>query len=333
MASPITRMLDVHAHHYPDVYLNACRQPGSGFEHYVRDDGRLVVLQDGAVSLAAPQPMPSVQQRLAAMDAAGIEKQVISLSAPNVFRLPLPVRQEIAKASNDEYGRMAADSGGRLLTFASLPLPDLEPALAELDRVAAMDHVVGIILCTTIDRRPLDDPGFAPLLEELSRRKTVVFVHPTTPCCTDNVREYALALALDYLAETTNAIARLVYSGTMERYSGIRWIFGHLGGTTPFLIHRFDNYYQQFPECREHLHRPPSEVLRSVYFDTVTTHVPALKCALSTFDVSQMLFGTDYPHVPGGMVRFRDTLVGAGLGDEDLARVGWSNAAELLGVG
>lgn len=329
-------LVDVHSHHYPDAYLDACRRADSGFDWYLRDDGRLVVLQDGAVALAVPQPLPDRAHRLGMMDEAGIDVQVLSVSAPNVFRLPEPVRVPLTAALNDELADEAAGSHGRLRCFASLPLPDVDAARAEARRALALDGVVGLVVCTTIDRRTLDDPLFTPLWADLDEAGAVVFVHPTTGCCTEGVREFAMSLALDFLAETTNAIGRLVYSGTFERFPGIKWIFSHLGGTTPFLMHRFDNYFGQFPECRANIDRPPSEILRSVHFDTVTTNIPALRCALDTFAPDQLLFGTDYPHVPGGLQVFVDTLDraagDAGLDGGARSLVESGNATRLLGL-
>lgn len=328
----MTELIDVHAHHYPGVYLDACRRPDSGLESYVRDDGRLVVLQDGAVALAAPQPLPNMEHRLGRMDDAGIGTQLVSVSAPSVYRLPDSYRAEVARDSNDELIDYARSAGGRLGVLATLPLPDVDAALAELDRVLALPTVAGVFLCTTIDRRTLDEPFLRPLFEELSRREVAVMVHPTVACCTDGIREYALALGLDYMAEVTNAVARLVYSGTFDRFRGIRWVFTHLGGTVPFVIHRFDNYFRQFPECREHIDRAPSEILRDVHFDTVTTHGPALACALETFSTDQLLFGTDYPHVPGGLDVFTSTLRSVVTREEDLAAIGAGNARRLFAL-
>jgi predicted TIM-barrel fold metal-dependent hydrolase len=328
----MTDLIDVHAHHYPSTYLEACRRPDSGMESYTREDGRLVVLQDGAVALAAPQPMPTLDERLATMDEAGVGVQVLSISAPNVYRFPASWRIPLTSDLNDEIAQLARDSGGRLKNFVSLPLPDVDAALAELERASGLEGTVGVMLTTTLDRHTLDDPRFAPLLEELSRRKSVVLVHPTTACSTDGIREYALALGLDFLAETTNCIGRLTYSGSFDRYPGISWIFSHLGGTVPFLMHRLDNYFHQFPECREHIDRLPSEILRSIYVDTVSTHVPAIKCALETFEIDQFVFGTDYPHVPGGLTRFTSTLASVGLSDLDYAAIAHGNAAKLLGI-
>jgi aminocarboxymuconate-semialdehyde decarboxylase len=170
------------------------------------------------------------------------------------------------------------------------------------------------------------------LWEELSRRRTVVFVHPTTGCCTEGTREFALSLALGFLAETTIAIGRLVYSGTFERHAGIRWIFSHLGGTTPFLVHRFDNYAVQFPEARQHITKRPSEYLSELTFDTVSTHPEALRCAFATFGPQRFVFGTDYPHVPGDLRVFVEVLRASGLDPEQAALVGHRNARTLLGV-
>jgi predicted TIM-barrel fold metal-dependent hydrolase len=324
-------LVDVHSHHYPTMYLDAVRRD-SGFDHYVRDDGRLVVLQDKAVALAVPQPLPTMDDRLQKMDSAGVELQVMSISAPSVFRLPAAVRIPLTRDLNDELRELTGESRGRLKVFASLPLPDVEASLEEIARVSDADQVVGFAICTTIDRMTLDDPRLAPVWEELDRRKSVVFVHPTTGCCTEGVREFALSLALDFLAETTNAIGRMIYSGSFEKYQRIKWIFTHLGGTIPFVFHRLDNYATQFPECREHINAKPSEIVRRLYFDTVTTHPPALKCALETLTADRLLFGTDYPHVPGGLEVFVKTLGSVGMSDEELKAVGSSNARRLLGL-
>ena len=291
-----------------------------------------MILQDGAVAAAVPQPLPGPSHRLGLMDEAGVAVQVLSISAPNVFRLPAGVRAPLTRDLNDELTAMADGAGGRLRVFANLPLPDVDQSLAELDRVLGRDGMVGVMVCTTIDRRTLDDGLFGPLWEELDRRSAAVFVHPTTPCCTEGVRDFALSLALDFLAETTNAIGRLVYSGVFERYRRIRWIFSHLGGTTPFVVHRFDNYARQFPEARANITEPPSEYLRRLSFDTVSTHAEAMRCAFATFDPGQFVFGTDYPHVPGGLQIFVDTLRAAGLSPSDQARVAHQIAAALLDI-
>ena len=150
------------------------------------------------------------------------------------------------------------------------------------DRALGLPGVVGIVLCSNLNGISLDDDRLGPVYEELSRRETTVFVHGNVPCSTEGLREYALALAMGFMADPLFAVGRLVYSGTIDRYPGINWIFSHLGGTVPFVLPRYDNYYKQFPECREKISRPPSEIIGELYFDTCTMHPPALRCAVDT---------------------------------------------------
>jgi aminocarboxymuconate-semialdehyde decarboxylase len=327
-----TGLIDVHSHHYPDSYLDACRRPDSGFTYYTRRDGRLIVLQDGGVGLAVPQPLPPLEHRIEMMDAAGVDVQVLSVSAPNVFRFPESLRIPLTRDLNDEFSELAGTAGGRLRVFVSVPLPAIDAALEELDRALALPHAVGVVVCSNIDRINLDDERFAPVWEELSRRGTTVFCHPTVACCTDGLREYAMSLAMGFMADTMYALGRLAYSGTIDRFPGIKWIFTHLGGAVPFVLPRYDNYYKQFPECSERIDRPPSEIMRDVYYDTVTMHVPALRCAIDTLGVDRLVFGSDYPHVPGGIDRFVTVLNSVGLTEQELTRIGRTTAEELLGL-
>lgn len=325
-------LIDVHSHHYPDAYLDACKREDSGFTHYYRDDGRLIVLQEGGVALAAPQPMPPPEHRIQMMDDAGVRVQILSVSAPNVFRFPRETRIPLTRDVNDEFADAVKGSDGRLRMFASLPLPDVDEALAELERVADLPGVLGIVLCSNLDGMMLDDERLAPVYEELSRRGTTVFVHGNVPCSTEGLREYAMSLAMGFMADPLVSIGRLVYSGTVDRYSGIDWLFTHLGGTVPFVLPRYDNYFKQFPENREKISRPPSEIIRELYFDTCTMHPPALRCAVDTLGADRLLFGSDYPHVPGGIDRFVTILNSIGLSEEELEMIGSGTAARLLGL-
>jgi aminocarboxymuconate-semialdehyde decarboxylase len=330
--SDVAGLIDIHAHHYPDAYLDACKRENSGFTHYFRADGRLIVLQDGGVTLAAPQPLPPMEHRIEMMDKAGVDIQVLSVSAPNVYRFPESLRIPLTRDINDSFVDLTGASGGRLRLFASLPLPNVDEALKELDRVLGLPNVVGITLCSNIDGHTLDEELFVPVWEELSRRGTTVFVHASVPGCTDGLREYAMALAMGFMADPLITIGRLIYSGTIDRFNGINWVFSHLGGAIPFVLPRYDNYYAQFPECSEKIERPPSELIRDLYFDTCTMHAPALRCSLDTLDISQMVFGSDYPHVPGGIDRFVTVLSSMGLSDVDFELVGRQTAARLIGM-
>ena len=131
-------------------------------------------------------------------------------------------------------------------------------------------------------------------------------------------------LTLLFAAPMTWAISRFEFRGRRMATALV---------TIPFVLPRYDNYYRQFPECRENIERPPSEIMRELYYDTVTMHAPALKCALETLGPEQLVFGSDYPHVPGGIDRFVTVLESVGMSEEHLEMVGRSNALDLIGLG
>jgi predicted TIM-barrel fold metal-dependent hydrolase len=324
-------IIDVHAHHYPERFLQLCCRPDSRLE-YREGGGRLLVLQDGAVVLACARPMPPVSHRLAMMDEAGIDVQVLSLSAPNVYRFAHHVRESVTRELNNDLVEEASKAPERLRVLASLPLPDLNASRRELERVLGLSGVVGITLCTTIDGLPLDSPTLVPLWQALHELEVAVLIHPTVGCSTQGLEDFALSLVVGFVAETTTAIARLLFSGVLERYPAIRWIFTHAGGSVPFIVNRFDTYAMQFPDCRDAVSRKPSEILSRLHFDTVTTHGPALRCAVETFGPGQFLFGSDYPHVPDGLVPFVDVLDELELGHSGRLSIERGNASRLLGV-
>ena len=267
------------------------------------------------------------------MDEAGVDMQVLSVSAPNVFRFPEALRVPLTRDLNDEFSDLAGGAGGRLRVFASLPLPAVDAALEELDRALALPHVVGIVVCSNIDRINLDDERFSPVWEELSRRGTTVFCHPTVACCTDGLREYAMSLAMGFMADTMFAVGRLAYAGTFDRFPGIRWIFTHLGGTIPFVLPTLRQLLPAVPrvpgEDRPARRRRSCE---SCTTTPCTMHAPALRCAVDTLGTERLVFGSDYPHVPGGIDRFVTVLNSVGLSADELAMIGRGTAAGLIGL-
>lgn len=323
-------VIDVHSHHYPEVFVDACRDSSSGLTTSERSDGGLAVFRDGAVTLVVPQPVPSVETRLAALDQSGIHVQLLSLSAPNVYSFPAASRGALTRAVNDEFLSLFAESGGRLQSLVSLPLPDVAGALLEFDRVIGAPGVAGVFLCTTVNGRPLDDEAFQPLLHAMSEAGTTVLVHPTVGCAA-NQREFALSLNIGFMAETTACIARLLFSGAFERFPGITWVFSHLGGSLPFLHHRIDKAKRAFGDWQRPLARDPLETLGDLYFDTVSDHAPALVCAVSTYGAGSLVFGTDYPHGPGDL-RKPLAFVRGTLDREVLDGVLGRTAAEIFAI-
>ncbi len=325
----MTGVIDLHVHYYTDAYLRAVEDAPSIRAYRRPEDGRFVAMWRGGVALTVPQPHPGIDQRLEMMDQAGIEIQVLSVPSPSVYFLDAVGSERLAHQVNEEFAEICRDYPGRFRGLASLPMHSVDLALDVLAHALDQLKLDGIMILTNIDGVPLDDLRFERFWEEAHERSLLVYVHPTVPEA-QHMSDYALAIGVGFLGDTNLAIARLTYSGIFERYPRIRWIFSHLGGTLPFMLPRLDNYHRQFPECREKAPRLPSEYIRGLVFDTASSHRPAIRCAVDTLGVDRLVFGSDYPHVPGGVDPFLSALDATGATGLDLEKIVKVRAQALL---
>jgi aminocarboxymuconate-semialdehyde decarboxylase len=322
-------IVDLHVHYYVPEYVEAIKEAPS-LKTYTRDDGRIVALWRGGVALTVPQPHPGVAERIEMMDALGIDIQVLSVPSPSAYFLEDEAARLLAATVNDGFAEIVRHHPNRFRALAVLPLLDIDDSIDELERSIAELGMAGTMILTNVDGEPLDSPRLEPFWQRAHELRALVYVHPTLPAVTAGLEDYGLAIGLGFFADTNLALARLTFGGVFERYPGIRWVFSHLGGTVPFLLPRLDNYYQQFPECREHISRPPSSYLGELLYDTASTHVPALRCTCETFGSGHLVFGSDYPHVPGGSGPYLGALDELDLAPDERRDVLGERALRLL---
>lgn len=299
-------IVDLHVHFYTDTYVSAVKDAETVYK-YRREDGRLVAKWRSGVALTVVDPHPGPQERVEMMDEVGIQTQVLSVPSPNCYFLDPAPAEHLARSVNSELAEICREHPGRFESLAMLPLHDVDRALATLETALSDLGMKGTMILTNIDGVPLDDESLEPFWEAANELDLLVYVHPTVPDAAHH-DTYALAIAVGFFSESTLAIARLAYSGVFERYPRIRWVFSHLGGTIPFMLPRLDSYWRQFEDCRENCPRPPSEYIEKLTFDTASKHVPAMQCAVDTLGWGRLVFGSDYPHVPGGTKPYLDVL-------------------------
>lgn len=293
--------IDVHNHYYPEEYLEAIRRMDSPISLSTDEEGREVMLSDGSRIVTLTPPMTDLDVRLEDMDRAGIDTQVLSLSAPNVNFLEGEEALKLARVCNDAFAEIN-EQHGRFAPLASVPLQDPELAVTEAERAITELGLNGFIVGSNINGVQLNDDGFEQFFETVDRLDVPVFIHPMTPAGNSVMREYRLAPLVGFENEITLAISRLVFDGVLERHD-LDIHLAHLGGTVPYLIERLNNGYRAYPECREHIDELPGSYLEDVYYDTVSFHPPALRCALDSVGVEQLILGSDYPHVIGDIDR------------------------------
>lgn len=231
---------------------------------------------------------------IAYMDRGGVSTSLISITMPGVWFGDNAEARRLGRECNEYGAKMASDYRGRFGLFATLPLPDIEGSLREIEYAFDTLKADGVGILTNHGDKWLGDPHFAPVFEELNRRRAVVYTHPTVASCCYSLVPDVGEQAIEYGTDTSRAIASLLVSGAAVRYRDIRFIFSHAGGTMPFLIHRFRGLGGG---NRTALPNGAVEELRRFYYDTAQAYEPAPMAALSkVVPISQIVFGTDNPY-------------------------------------
>ncbi|MEX1157654.1 MAG: amidohydrolase family protein [Thermomicrobiales bacterium] len=288
--------VDVHTHAQPPEYLQALIDSGR-YQVERGPDDQLIIKEHGSRFLTVTPETHDPEQRVADMDAAGVDVQVLSLSIPNLNFLEGREAVEMAVLTNDYLAGIVQAYPDRFRALASVPLTaDIDSAIAELARCMDVLGMPGFLIGANIAGAPIDDPRFDPFYEEANRRGAVMLIHPMIPPGIEAMNQYALAPLVGFMFDTTLAVSRLIFSNFFGRFLGVNVIAAHLGGAIPFLAGRLDTGWRTYPDCQG-INRPPSEFIERLYFDTVSFHEPALRCAIETVGEDQILFGSDYPRV------------------------------------
>lgn len=265
---------------------------------------------------------------LEAMDRHGIATAVTSISTVTVDRDPGSAAA-LARDCNEFAARLAADHRGRFGVFALLPLPHVDAALAETEYAASALNADGFKLQTNYEDKWPGDPAFAPVFDELNRRKAAVFFHPTVASCCLGLLPGINAPLMEYPFDTCRAIASLLFGGTFARCPDIKFIFAHGGGAMPMLAHRIGGLAERRKDLAEMLPGGILPALRKLNFDIVSvTNPPAMAALRALTSPDRLLFGTDCPYVQ--MRATVDELGGLGFAAAELRGIERDNALALM---
>jgi 6-methylsalicylate decarboxylase len=231
------------------------------------------------------------------MDQNGVATAIGSITNPGVWFGNNEEGRKNARECNEYGAKLAQDYSGRFGMFAALPLPDTEGSLREIEYAFDTLKLDGIGLLTSYDNgKLLGHAQFAPVFDELNRRKAVVFVHPTITCCA-NMSQRVTPLSIEFPTDTARTITDLVYSGTLMRCPDIRFVFSHGGGTVIMLISRLAGNGLKPDDRAKIIPNGFGAELKKLYYDVASVAVnPAAMAALfNAIPTSQILFGSDLP--------------------------------------
>jgi predicted TIM-barrel fold metal-dependent hydrolase len=279
--------------------------------------------------------------RIADMDAAGIDVQVLSLASMGMDALDAATARSLAADVNDELAQAIRAFPGRFGGFATLALKDPVGAASELERCIHKLGFVGALLDGTTDGLFLDDPRFLPVWEAAAHLGVPIYLHPAPP--PEPVREaYYSGLPADlgfflsiagwgWHAETGLHTLRLIVSGLFDRFPNLQLIIGHMGEGLPYALARSSNVLSR----AAHLRQPVADYFQTNIHVTTSGYftLPPLQCAIDVIGINRLLFSVDYPFSPTAHGRSYLDALAKSFNPDDLAKLAHGNADRLLKLG
>jgi len=278
------------------------------------------------------------ERRIADMDAAGIDVQVLSLNAPGVEQLDATEAVKLAHDTNDILADAVQRHPTRFAGFASLPTMSPETAAEELERTVRKLGFKGALINGHTRGRYLDDTFFWPILERAEALQVPLYLHPTPPprpvieaSYTGNfsaqVTNILAASGWGWHIETAIHTLRLILSGAFDRYPRLQLIIGHLGEALPFMLPRID---RNLPMAVTNLRRPIAAYLRENVYYTISgfNFTPPFLDLFSEVGAHRIMFSADYPY--GSMSEARQFLEQLPVSPADKERIAHGNAELLL---
>ncbi|PYM87944.1 MAG: amidohydrolase [Candidatus Rokuibacteriota bacterium] len=303
--------IDIHQHVVPPFWAHALPTHGG-------DPSGTVI------------PQWSPDSAIDFMDSQQVATGILSLTAPSVIGWDKSERRRMARRVNEYTADLVTKRPDRFGNFATLPLPDAEGALWELEHALDTLRADGVILFANYAGKYLGEAAFEPIWSELHRRHAVVFVHPGQPPLPTAAG--VPGPLVDYPFDTTRAAVQLVLNGIVDRYPGARIILAHAGGFLPYASHRFAELARVFRPAAA----KPADILATFqrfYFDTALSSGPAALPSLKAFAGSgHMVFGSDFPYAPAGIgASFTAKLdAGNGLTADEHRAINHGNACALF---
>lgn len=292
--------IDMHSHWRPPVLIDHLRARTEAPLIETGDDGVEVLRSRGGHTEPVSEAFDNLDDRLAIMDRQGVSTAVLSMFGTFQWIEALPLDQSLAmlRAHNDALSDICAAHPGRFVAYASLPLVDQDAALAEFDRVMALEGFVGAIVPGNAFLTYEDAEAFRPYLEAANRHSAILFVHwgprpgdawPRVASGSDNMS--ARLFTLDMQASLSADMMTLCYSGLLEEYPQARVHIHNLGGNIPFEVERLD-HRNVLDTPDQPL--PSSQLIKpNLYVDCNSLGAQAIECGVAAYGAERIMFGTD----------------------------------------
>lgn len=283
------------------------------------------------MALPWPTPLETPEQRVANMDALGVDTHLLSLS-PSMHWYGIDPKDGLSLSveTNDDIAEVVEAHPTRFRGMALLPLQDPALAVQELERCMTELNFAGALVGTHVDGVNWDAPGLFPILDAARELGALMFIHPTRGRANPFVPDYHLKNMVGNPLETTVAMASLIFGGVLDRLlPELKLCFAHGGGYGCLGIARMDHGSRVRPEAGR-IDRIPSDYLRSLYFDSLVHGHRTLDQIIDLAGIDQVVMGSDYPADMGEPDPVGFITSHPGLTADDRAKILSANVARLL---
>ncbi len=273
-----------------------------------------------------------VEARIASMDAMGVEVQAVS-PVPTQYHYwaERAVAEKIVATINEGIAQLCKSRPERFAGLGSVAMQFPELAADQLEHAMRELRLNGVIISTAVNGAELADPRFEVFWARAEALGAVVFIHPMGCSLGARLTPYYLSNVIGNPAETTVALAHLIFSGMLDRHPKLKIVAAHGGGYFPFYTARFDHGWRVRPEAHT-CANAPSTYLGKIWFDSLVYEPAQLEYLIRRAGAGNVVLGTDFPFDMGmeDPLGFLNSV--AGLSDDDRALIRGGNASQLLGL-
>ncbi|MDQ0716802.1 aminocarboxymuconate-semialdehyde decarboxylase [Streptomyces luteogriseus] len=325
--------IDVHAHLLlPEVEEAVAGHPGLAEARALdaRRNGPAALKVNGPMVGARVPKLTDAAVRLAAMDAQGVDIQLVSPSPSHYHYWAEPrLAEKVCRLANEGTAAHCAKAPDRLHGLGLVPLQHPDLAVVLLDH--ALDQGLrGVEISSHAPGLELSDPAYEALWSRVEETGAFLFLHPFGCTLDERLDRWYLSNTVGQPTENAVALSHLIFSGVLDRHPGLKLIAAHGGGYLPTHIGRSDHAWRARPDARG-CEREPSSYLKQLYFDSLVHDPQVLRELLRAVGRERVLLGSDFPFDMGtddplGALRAAD------LPDTDFHAVRGGNAAALFNL-
>jgi len=336
VSAGLTPTVDVHCHlatpAAAELMASYQRPEYEPYDFFMGADSKT---QNQAMFPTIVEPLRNASARIDYMDQMGIQIQGLATFVSEYgYRMPPGVAAESARVQNDHLAEAVAQYPDRFVGLgATVPLQDIDLAIAEMDRAVDELGFKGLQIGGTVAGDNLDDPRFRPFWQAVAAKGTPVILHPNGYEESQRFGDYFLTNCIGNPLETMVSATRMIFSGLFEELPNLNLVLLHGGGYLPFYCSRADHTWKVRPETRAAIpDRPPSYYMKRLYYDTVVFQSIYLRHLVEIVGAHRVMAGTDFPFDmsepdPIGLIDTTD-----GLSEDDRIAIKGGNAARLFGL-